>query len=272
MNAHGHKIHIYCLSAAALTLIATALRALCFGLAFDGDIGYFAVGATLPVFLHVLEVVSLVAFFSLFFFVPKSAMPAPKKEALSPARRLLAAPVALLFLLCFIQFCRVNTGRGLPLWLFVLGVLFIPAAAVFFCLPVFGVRRQGLVVALGAMAVFGVVCLIAFSYFDGYTPMNAPHKTGQHLAAVAVLFYLLYVLRDVAGAPMPRARILSSITAFFAAFVVGVSDLLAYPMGAFSDPAYLPVDLLLIGLAVWIGADVAAHALSLLPDEKEAKK
>ena len=274
MNAHGHKIHIYYLSAAFLAVVATVLRTLCLGLGFDRDIGYYARGAAMPVFLHVLEAVTVVCFFTLFFFVPREAMPAEKPTAPSRTRRIVPALVALLFALNFVAFCRVNTGHGLPTALFVCGVLFIPAAVAFFLLPILGLaRRRDLTVTLGILSVFGVVCLVAVTYFDAYTPMNAPHKTGLHLSFVPVLFYLLYTLRDAAGAPMPRAKAVASMTAFFAAFTVGVSDLLAYPMGAFKDPAYLAQDLLLIGIAVWIGVSTAAEALALAAsDEKEKEK
>ena len=161
----------------------------------------------------------------------------------------------------------------MPVALFVGGILFIPAAAAYFALPALGVTRRDLTVTLGVLAVLGVVSLVAFTYFDTFTPANAPHKTGLHLAFTAILFYLLYALRDAAGAPMPRARAVARLTAFFAAFTVGVSDLLAYPMGAFKDPTYLAQDLLLLALAVWIGAGTAAEAFALTaPDGKERSK
>ena len=272
MNAQGHKIHIYYLSAAALTLIAAAVRALCFGRAFDADIGYFAAGAALPVLLRVFEAVTVVCFLSLFFFIPKGTLPLPKKQPLSLPRRVVSALVALLFALNFVAFCRVNTGRGLPFIIFLLGILTLLGAVAFFLLPLFGCERRDLVVTFGVCAVFSLVALTALTYFDGYTPMNAPHKTGLHLTYVAVLFYFLYELREVTGIPMPRAKAAAALTAFFAAFTVGVSDLLAYPMGVFTDPTYLCQDLLLIGLAVWIGTNAAAEVTALSPDGKEPDK
>ena len=273
MNAHGHKIHIYYLSAAVLTVVATVVRTLCLGRAFDAGIGYFKSDAALPVLLHVFEAVTLLCFFSLFFFIPRDTLPLPKKQPVSLSRRLVSAAVALLFALNFVAFCRVNTGRGLPVVLFVIGVLSLLGAVAFFLLPLFGVARRDLVVTFGVCAIAAVVCLAALTYFDGYTPMNAPHKTGLHLSFVPVLFYLLYTLRDATDIPMPRAKAVAAMAAFFAAFTVGVSDLLGYPMGAFTDPTYLAQDLLLIGLAVWIGVSTAAEATALTaPAEKEAKK
>lgn len=265
MNAQGHKIHIYCLSAAVLTLIAATLRTLCFGLAFDAGIGYFAAGAALPLFLRVLETVTVLCFFTLLFFIPKGTLPVAAKTPVTLPRRLISGAVALLFALNFVVFCRYNTGRGLPVVIFVLGVLTLLGAVAFFALPLFGVTRTDLTVTFGVLTVVALVCLTAFTYFDSYTPMNAPHKTGLHLAAVAVLFYILYMLRDAAGVSMPRAKALSALVSFFATFTVGVSDLLAYPMGAFTDPAYLCQDLLLIGLAVFIGANTAAEVAALAP-------
>ena len=271
MNAHGHKIHIYYLSAAVLTLVATVVRTLCLGRAFDAGIGYFKSDAALPVLLHVFEAVTLLCFFTLFFFIPRDTLPLPKKQPVSLSRRIVSATVALLFALNFAAFCRVNTGRGLPVIIFVIGILSLLGAAAYFLLPLFGTARRDLTVTFGVCVIAAAVCLSALTYFDSYTPMNAPHKTGLHLTYVAVLFYILYVLREETGIPMPRAKAVSAMAAFFAAFTVGVSDLLAYPMGAFTDPAYLAQDLLLIGLAVWIGVGTAAEVTALSPDGKESQ-
>ena len=270
MNTQGHKLHIYYLSAALLTVLCTALRVLALTLSFDRDIGYFTPHSALPIFLRVFEIVALLWFFTLPFLMSKGALPAEKPAATLP-HRAAAALVTLVLVLNVADWCRVNTGRGLYRAVLILGIPLLLLAAAWFLLTAIGVARRDLFVTFGCFAVLAVAFLIAFTYFDNYTPMNAPHKTGLHLALVAFLFYILYRLRDAAGIAMPRARALASMAAFFLCFTVGVSDLIAYPIGVFTDASYLLQDLLLIGFATLIGTAAAAEARSLTPPKEEQK-
>ena len=132
---------------------------------------------------------------------------------------------------------------------------------IYFILQATGVKAsENTHAILGSAALFALACLVAFTYFDVATPMNAPHKLDLHVALLGAVLYLLYELRARVGISKPMALVTFSGLALFLTLSVALSDLIGAMIGAFGDPLYLVQDLLLLALSVYIGARAFADA------------
>lgn len=248
----------YYIGAALLALITAILRTLSLTFAFDRASGYFTVGA-LPVLLRVIEGGSLLALV-LFPVLALRGHISPKRATHSPFITCGAGLCALLFFLNFICGCTLK-GTMLPAMLWLVGLLAILLGVVYFILQTPLVKAgAGTHAVLGSLTIVALACLIAFTYFDISTPMNAPHKTDLHMALLAAMLYFLYELRAKADISRPLALTACGAIAFFLTAAVGLSDTVAYLTGAFTDPVYFAQDLLLLALAVYIGARAMADA------------
>ena len=246
----------YCILTAALTLPVTVLRMLSVLLCTDQASGYFRSYAVLPMLTHVLMALAAVCLTLYPLFLLKGRVPTARTPH-TPAITAGAMLCALLFFLNFINACL--SGNTLPGPLLAVTLLALLCGTLYFLLlhPKCKVSQKTLTI-LGSFAVGALACLVALTYFDVATPMNAPHKTELHLALLAAMLYLLYELRDVAQIPMPRMLAACSALAFFLSITVGLSNLAAYAFGVYRSPLYLAEDLLLPALAVYIAARSSA--------------
>jgi hypothetical protein len=125
----------------------------------------------------------------------------------------------------------------------------------------------------GYGVILAFALLLCFTYFDQFTPMNAPHKISLHLSLLSLMIYLFYDLRTLADEAMPRAAAVSSAIAFTLSLSTGVSNMIAFAAGKYHSAPYLAQDLLLVALAIYIGTHSAATArrdLSALHAAEEA--
>ena len=248
----------YYIGAALLALITTILRTLSLTLAFDGASGYFTAGA-LPVLFRIMEGCSLVAL-ALFPFLALRGSVCTKRAAHSRFITCGAALCALLFFLNFICSCTLQNAM-LPALLWLVGLLVLLLGVVYFILQTPLLKAGASTHAvLGSLTIVAFACLIAFTYFDISTPMNAPHKIDLHMALLATMLYFLYELRAKADISRPLALTACGAIAFFLTTAIGLSDTVAYLAGSFTDPIYFAQDLLLLALAIYIGARSMADA------------
>ena len=247
----------YALVTATLTLIATVLRALSVTLFTERASGYFKSAATLPRLTHVFMVLAAACLVLYPFFL--KPRPAARTGKHTPAVTASALLCALLFFVNFINACLAETA--LPGLLLALTFLALLCGTLYFVLllPTFK-ATPALLTVFGGFAIMALACLVALTYFDIATPMNAPHKAELHLALLAAMLYLIYELRDTAKIPMPRMLAATGALAFFLAVTVGLSNLLGYACGVYQSPLYLAEDLLLPALAVYICARSGANA------------
>lgn len=248
----------YLFGSAFLALLTAILRALSLTLAFDPASGYFTHGA-LPVVYRIVAILSLTALaaFPLIAFRGKLAA---KRAPLSRVGEGGAALSAIFLFTNFICGCTIKS-ETLPALLWLVGLLSLLAAIIYFIVQTPFVKASiNTTAVLGSLTILSLACLIAFTYFDVTTPMNAPHKLDQHVALLAVILYLLYELRAKVEIGRPLLLATFSGVAFFLTVSVGLSDTVAYLAGAFTSPLYLAEDLLLLALAVYIGARAMADA------------
>ncbi len=258
---------VFYLGTAALAAIVALLRALSLTLALERTSGYFVADAALPLCYRILTGLGMLACILFPWLALKGRVP-QARAAQTPYGMCGAGLCALLCFLNFIAACM-QKSTLLPTLLWLVGLLSLLAATVYFILQINNLKASiNTVVVLGCLAIVAMACLIAFTYFDIGTPMNAPHKTDLHIALLAIMLYLLYELRAAAGISLPRALTACTALAFFLSVTVGFSDLVATVTGVYTDPVYLAQDLLLIAFAIYIGARGAADCRVAAPQAK----
>lgn len=268
MPAFFRTRRFFLIGTAALTLSATLLRTLALTLSANPASGYFLPGAVLPLLYQVVTAIGAIALvlfpvFALKGHLPVARAPRTRYQALA------AAPVALLLFINFIVGCTLS-GTALPTLILVIGLVALLAAVLYFILQLLPrVANESLSAVMGCLSILALACLIAFTYFDVATPMNAPQKTDLHMALLAVMLYLLYELRADAGIPLPRMLRLTAGLAFFLSVTVGLSHLIATLAGLYAPSVYLAQAMLLLTLAAYIGVRTVADAALPSPEEKE---
>lgn len=272
MKRSSHRLCLWYVAVCTLTLLCALLRTVALLTAFDVRPGYFRL-APITVLFYVFMVATLLLCASLPLFIKKDALPATAPAPTLPG--LCSAGIcALLFLINFVEGCLSQATLKLPTGLWFAGLLTLLIAAAYFALR-FLAEKPPLHVTLlcGYGAILSLALLLCFTYFDQLTPMNAPHKIGLHLSLLSAMVYLLYDLRALAGEAMPRAAAISSGVAFVFTATIGISNLIGFLAGVYYSVPYLAQDLLLIGLAVYIGTHSAAtarrDAQALVEIEKE---
>ena len=241
---------VFLLTVLALTLILTVVRTLALLLALDAAIGYFRSGF-LPIFLYVVEGLSLAACIAFPFLINK----APVREQEPPLSTLsLVGAAACALTLTATAFYLLIKCKALaaPTVLALLGALFLAIGAAYFVMQFF--PKSNSTVLLGYGMILGALMMLAVVYFDRYTQMNAPHKVAVQTATLAIMFALLFEARTALGRGGMRARI--PVTAFAAllCFSVGASDLIAFLAGVYNDITYLFFDLVALCASIWFFA------------------
>lgn len=261
------NLRVYYSGVLALTLVATLLRSLALTLAFNRADGYFKTGAGLPVALTALLAVGATAIL-LFPLLLRNCIPTTDSKK-SPLKHASSVLCALLFLISFISTCIAKKTIALPAFLWLVSILSLLAATVYFLTktPICPLDTTGTAI-FGSLSLVACACLITVTYFDVATPMNAPVKVHLHLALLSVILYLLYELRDTVGAPLPRMRTVFTGLAFFFCITVGASDLVAALAGYTKGFIYLSHDLLLLGLGFYVAVRGTADLNALSHTER----
>ena len=253
MEESRYPLYSSYLSAAALAVVACVLRTLALFLSFDSDPGYFRSGALLPILYYALAAVSILWFFSFPLRVRKGTpvpeFPAPEAPLLC-GRAVCAAAFAATAVLLILT----AKSQAAPTIVPFLSGLFLLAGCAYFLLPLFGKTDGAAPLLCGYAVIFGAVLLLCTTYFDRFTPMNAPHKVGGHLALLSLMLAALMELRAKIGRRAPRIGAVLHMTAFFLCFTVGLSGLIAFAGGVYDDLTYLLADLLLFAFSLYLAA------------------
>lgn len=244
---------MYLLAAAALTLCATILRTLALTTAFDADIGYFREGSPLVTAFYIIEGIALLAAFSLPFFVKRGTLPTghPPLSLASLIATGIATLAAIAMAAILIAHIAVLSA---PAILSVLCLFLLLATAIFFGFQFLAQNPPAKTLLLcGYGVILAAACLLSITYFDLYTPMNAPHKFSLHLALLSLMLYMLFELRILIGRPRPRGLGVLSAICFFLCATTGISNTIAFLAGIYNDVFALGIDLLLIAFALYVG-------------------
>lgn len=245
----------FALGTLAVALALSVLRTLSLCLCFDTDIGYFRTGDALPRVLYIAEALAALAAFCPLLLIKQDTLP---RELLAPSLASLSgAGICGLFAIVLggVLFSRVNILSPVPV-VFAALLLFVGSA--YFFLHFLDSKKRGTApVWCGYALILAALLLLCATYFDRYTPMNAPQKVSAHLALLSVMLYMLYELRFQVGREQPRAFAVVAALSFLACGVTGVSGVIGFFVGAGGDLLYLFIDLFALFFAFYVGARAA---------------
>lgn len=265
------NLRVFYMGTLLLTVAAAVLRTLALARALNRESGYFMANQVLPTVLAIVLGIGI-AYALLFPLLLRDRVPTVHAPRSTPSQ-IAAGLCAALSLVAFAGACTAKKSVPVPTLLWLVGIFMLLAAAVYFLTktPLCPISTMGEAV-LGSLTLIGIACLIAVTYFDIATPMNAPGKTHLHLALLSLMLYLLYELRDAVGAPLPRMRTAFGALAFFLAAAVGFSDTAAAIAGVSRSFIYLSQDFLLIGLALYIATRGVADLSATSNTERKTTK
>ncbi len=251
-----------------LSLAALILRTLSVCLYLDADIGYFQSGRGTVITVYVLEALAALSCLALPFLIKRES--APRIPTLSMAGLVGTGSSALLLMVNAIYLLLRLKHLPAPFLLVLLCAFLSAVGAGYFATQFRGGSDSTVPCTYGM--ILACACMVALTYFDRYTQMNAPHKLSLHLALLAVMLATLFDLRARLGKDYPRARIATEALAFFFCLTVGLSNTVGFLTGAYRDLTYLFQDLLCLALALYYGArvfDVAMHSTSESKEEAQ---
>ena len=122
---------------------------------------------------------------------------------------------------------------------------------------------------VGYGLILAAACLVAVTYFDLYTQMNAPHKVSIHLALLATMIAVLFELRGPLGISLPHVQAAVCGFAAFVGVTVGLSNTVGFLVGAYEDTTYLFCDLCCAALGIYFVARCVALATAAAPEKGE---
>ncbi len=255
---------------ALLTLLACITRTLALTLCFDAPIGYFQTGKAPVILTYVLQGLAIALCVAFPFLIKKEGAPAPL--AAQSTVGLIGAGCCALLLIVNAIYLLLNWQKlPAPELLLLLCALFSVPGAGYFAAQ-FRERNTESGALCGYGLILTCVCMLAVTYFDRYTQMNAPHKTSLHFCMLAIMLAVLYEVRSLIGRDLPRVRVAMLLLAFFFCATVGLSNTIAFLAGSYGDLCYLFQDLFCLFAAVYFGARLFDLALPRNKDGKEAQQ
>lgn len=246
------RISIYLLAAALLTLVGILLRSAALCRLVDGT-GYFTRSPLVTV-LYILEAVSLIAAFSLPFFIKKGELTdvRPPLSLLGMIAAGLAVTATIAVLAVLLATAKSLAASPLFIALSVLGLLLT-----FFYFGLLFLAKEpprATLALLGYGPMLAAMGLIAVTHFDLYTAANSPHKLSIHLALLSVAVYMLFELRYLLSSAKPRAATVVATIAFFLCLSAGLSNAAAFLAGVYKSALLFAIDLFLVALALYVAA------------------
>lgn len=260
------RYRLYLIGIGAFTLITLLLRTLALFLSFDIDIGYFSTDKTIGGFLvyslYVIEALAIIGCFSLPVFIRKDELPT-KRAPLSKVGSISTGFCALAFAAAAVFLLTQLNALPCPAVFTALAVICSGFGAAYFTLQFLGKTSNAPLLGYGV--ILAAALLLSVTYFDRYTQMNAPHKVGLHLCLLSIMVFMLYELRTLIGRSLPRALSITSALCFFFCAAVGVSDIIAFIGGVYTDFLYFIIDLLVTGFALYIGSRAVGDLMQAAP-------
>lgn len=195
---HARLITVIALALSALSLLLRTLSVLFF---FDSNIGYYSVGAVLPIILSIFLALFIVALaICAIFLVDRNGMIA------SPSRLpcYTASLVALALIFHIIDLAVDSAANGFGNMYDLLTLIAAIASAAFFLIVSFSKDHGNTTAILGTGFILWLALVWMSSYSDFTVPMNSPHKIFFHLGCIGASLLTVGELRTVYGISKPR--------------------------------------------------------------------
>jgi hypothetical protein len=255
---------------ALFTILACALRTVALFVSFDADIGYFHTTAPLVILTDVCTLLSIVLGATIPFLINIEIVPEETSPLSSP--RFIGTAVNTLFpcaAALFLIFCVKDVPA--PALLVLITALCLLATAAYFLLRLFYAKPKT-AASIGFSVILAAATVLATTYFDRYTPMNAPHKLSLHLCMLSIMFAMLYELRALLARPMPRACTAATVIAASLCTVYALSNVIAFVGNVYNDVTYFFFDLLTLGFAIYFIAKCIGLAILSQADHTEVEQ
>lgn len=243
------RLCLFCIT--FFTLTTAILRSAALLFAFDREIGYFATNSPFLSLIYVMVGICPILAFSLAFYIPRDTL-AQGRNTLSTAALASSGVTALTALAVSITLIAHIATLKAPAPLTLLAFLLFFVASGYFFLSFLTQKQNAMQLPLGYAVILAAALLLAVTYFDLNTPMNAPRKISVHLCLLSVMLYMLYELRVLINRPLPRVKVAVSGITFFICGSMGLSNAVGFIAGAHDNVLYLVCDLFSLAFAFYV--------------------
>jgi hypothetical protein len=239
-------VSAFAISSILLTLLGVALRGVNLLNFYDSDIGYFK-NAFLPTVMNIFFLLCVLAFAAMTFII----------EFKRYAQDTLSCPVffkavsgvcsASLILLATYLVFNPNQNALFPYF-----ILTCIASAVYFALLI----PKNIPTANAIFALLpAVLCvfILAVTYFDVYTPMNAPHKVLIHLTCISSMLGFLAEARAIADKKKKKTYLFFVLSGLFFTGVSSIPSVILFFTDKFDYP-YVIFDLIFLVFFIYFAA------------------
>lgn len=201
-------------STLGLTLAAAVLRIVAFLTAYDGQIGYFSVGASaVTVIYRVLAAAAILVAAVCARLIPVDQTAALRLPAGADPLAILPLPALLLTAFYTLYSVYNATVTSNLLWMVCGATALI--GAVFFLLRLLGRGSRTGLGSTGLCILPAMIVIIALTYSDATVTMNSPVKLAVQFAALGIMLAVVAELRFLLDIPAPRLAIVSFATTTF---------------------------------------------------------
>ena len=265
-----NRASLFFLLIALFTLIACAFRTLALFFSFDADIGYFHSPSAIAALADVSLLVCIILSVAVSFLINKEV--ASREESTLVAPRFAAAAATALTLSIAALFTLLRLEQiPAPTPLALLAAICLLASAVYFLCRLCAVRPRA-AAPLGFFVIFGAALVLAITYLDRYTQMNAPHKISLHLCMLAIMLAMLYEQRTNLERHSPRACVAVTTLAAAVCTIYALSNTLAFLVGVYSNVMYFLFDLVALGFAAYFVTKSIRLALIHIAEKTEVEQ
>lgn len=194
------------LSCVAITagIISSLLRVISLLFFYDREIGYYSVGAVLPIVSNVFFALCALALAFLAFRLPKNMESIPAPAKLVGYFALIPAVAMLTNLFSLLKDARLLVSVGMLTLSNVLAIATAVISVVFFVSLAFSKQPSSLTVICGVGFIVWIALAWIRSYTDFFVAMNSPDKIFFHLGCMGAALLAIAELRCVYLISKPR--------------------------------------------------------------------
>ena len=263
---NGKLLQIFSLVALVLSLLAMLGR-LASLLFFYDKIGYYKVGAALPIVSNIVFAVALALFAVASAFLITPTTPGVK---LSRIERLAALPpFAALTTHFFFSISSTFSSDEPVSWTKLLVLLLCAASAIFFLLIANGRHPSAPTAICGILSVFWVASAWLESYLDLYIPMNSPDKLYFHFACLGAVFFIFFEVRTLYAMPRPRLYLFSTAAAVLTILTCSLANLIANARNVFERYSSAEYDVIFMTIAIYASVRLFSNCFTKAPTEED---
>ena len=254
----NNKTNILNITAIAAALVASVMRIFSLALSYDSYIGYYSVGAPMPIaaiafFVFAIIILSLCAIFSLkgIELIPSPSRSA-RYAALLPALAMVGYTVS--------ELVQISSAQTKPSTVDLLTVAVCILSVVFFISLFFAKQPSPVSVICGTAFIVWIALAWWVSYTDFNIAMNSPDKMFFHIGCIGAALFTVAELRTLYGISKPKFYYFSLWTSIIAIATASIPSIVGNICGIYEYYPTQNEDFVLGILSIY----AAVRAFSLL--------